>query len=240
MTAAAAPGSKNAAGSGAAPGFKNAAMGDSAEGGTPDPETSPGPGPDSQPKGLREQIAAVRDGVMRLVHAHINLARTEASEIGAEIGRVALLAGVAFGALFVVALLLPIGGMLFFADWLFGSIGWGVLLGMLFLLDVALIAVLVALGVPGSRIGRDFLVAVFAAALVTVLVFKFIVGAQVAGALGILTLFITWPILMGLGVSRTGIDTDVLKARFYPSQTIETTKETIEWVRERTPLGRKS
>ena len=33
---------------------------------------------------------------------------------------------------------------------------------------------------------------------------------------------------------------DSLKARFTPSQTIETTKETIEWVREQTPLGRKS
>ena len=222
MTAAAAPGSNGAAAGPAAP------------------DATSGPGPETAPKGLRDQIAAVRDSVMRLVHAHINLARTEASEIGAEIGRVALLAGVAFGMLFVLALLLPIGGLLFFAEWLLGSIGWGVLLGMLFLLDVALIAVLVALATPASRIGRDFLVAVFAAAVVTVLLFKFVVGAQVAAALGIFTLLITWPILMGLGVSRNGIDTDALKARFYPSQTIETTKETIEWVRERTPLGRKS
>ena len=211
-----------------------------AKGDDPAHDATPDPGPETHPKGLREQIAAVRDSVLRLVHAHINLARTEASEIGAEIGRMALLAGVAFGALFVLGLLLPIGGLLFLADWLLGSIGWGVLLGVLVLLDVALIAVLVALGVPGSRIGRDFLVAVFAAALVTVLLFKFIVGAQVAGALGLLALFITWPILVGLGVARNGIDIDALKARFYPSQTIETTKETIEWVRERTPLGRKS
>lgn len=218
----------------AAPGSNGAAAGPAA------PDATSGPGPETAPKGLRDQIAAVRDSVMRLVHAHINLARTEASEIGAEIGRVALLAGVAFGVLFVVALLVPIGGMLFFAEWLLGSIGWGVLLGMLFLLDIALIAVLVALGTPASRIGRDVLVAVFAAAVVTVLLFKFVVGAQVAAALGIFTLLITWPILMGLGVSRNGIDTDALKARFYPSQTIETTKETIEWVRERTPLGRKS
>ena len=216
-----------------------AAKGDNpAQDATPGP--GPGPEPETPPKGLRDQIAAVRDSVMRLVHAHINLARTEASEIGAEIGRMALLAGVAFGALFLLGILLPIGGLLFLADWLLGSIGWGVLLGVLVLLDVALIAVLAALGVPGSRIGRDFLVAVFAAALVTVLLFKFLVGAQVAGALGLLTLFVTWPILMGLGVARNGIDTDALKARFYPSQTIETTKETIEWVRERTPLGRKS
>ncbi|MEO8468827.1 MAG: hypothetical protein ABI573_04080 [Chloroflexota bacterium] len=238
MTDAAAPGSKGAAPSAAAPG-SNAGADPNAG---PGPNTGPRPGPDpeTQPKGLLEQIAAVRASVMGLLHAHINLARTEASEIGSEIGRVALLAGVAFGALFVLALLLPIGGMLFFADWLFGSIGWGVLLGTLLLLDVALIAVLVALGTPASRIGRDFLVAVFAAAVVTVLLFKFVVGAQVAAALGLFTLLITWPILMGLGIARNGIDTDALKARFYPYQTIETTKETIEWVRERMPLGRKS
>ena len=219
----------------------SAAMGDSnAMGDNSAHGQTPGPGPDSAPRGLRQQIAAVRDAVLRLFNAHINLARTEASEIGAEIGRVALLAGAAFGALFVLGLLLPIGGLLFLADWLLGSIGWGVLLGLLLLLDVAMIAVLIGLGVPGSRVGRDFLVAVFAAAVVTVLLFKFLVGAQVAGAIGLLTLFITWPILMGLGVARNGIDTDALKARFYPSQTIETTKETIEWVRERTPLGRKS
>lgn len=245
MTDAAAPGSNGAAGSDGAAMGDDPAPGpapDPALGPTPDPAHGPtsGPGPETHPKGLREQIAAVRDAVMRLVRAHINLARTEASEIGAEIGRLALLAGVVFGALFVLGLLLPIGGLLFLADWLLGSIGWGVLLGLLVLLDVALIAALVALGVPGSRIGRDFLVAVFAAAVVTVLLFKFIVGAQIAGALGLLTLFITWPILLGLGVARNGIDTDALKARFYPSQTIETTKETIEWVRERTPLGRKS
>lgn len=198
------------------------------------------PGSDREPKGLRDQIGAVRDAVMRLLNAHIYLARTEASEIGAEIGRVALLAGMAFGALFVLGLLLPIGGMLFLADWLLGSMGWGVLLGVLLLLDVALVAVLVGLGVPGSRIGRDFLVAVLAAAVVTILVIKFIAGPQISAALGLTTLYLAWPILMGLGIARIGVDTDALKARFYPTQTIETTKETIEWVRERTPLGRKS
>ncbi len=198
------------------------------------------PGSAREPKGLRDQIGAVRDAVMRLLNAHINLARTEASEIGAEIGRAALLAGTAFGALFVLGLLVPIGGMLFLADWLLGSMGWGVLLGVLLLLDVALITVLVGLGVSGSRIGRDFLVAVLAASVVTILLVKFIAGPQISAALGLTTLYVAWPILMGLGTARSGVDMDALKARFYPSQTIETTKETIEWVRERTPLGRKS
>ena len=41
-------------------------------------------------------------------------------------------------------------------------------------------------------------------------------------------------------VFRNGIDKEKLRARFVPDQTIETTKETIEWVREQMPLGRKS
>jgi hypothetical protein len=31
-----------------------------------------------------------------------------------------------------------------------------------------------------------------------------------------------------------------MKARFYPQRTIDMTKETIEWARERMPLSRKS
>jgi hypothetical protein len=65
-------------------------------------------------------------------------------------------------------------------------------------------------------------------------------GPQAGAAIGLTVGLATWTILMGAGVAREGIDTDALKARFWPDQTIETTKETIEWVRERTPLGPKS
>ena len=65
-------------------------------------------------------------------------------------------------------------------------------------------------------------------------------GPRVGAAFGALAVLIAWPAFSGLDVARTGIDTEALKARFYPGQTIETTKETIEWVRQRTPLGRKS
>lgn len=198
------------------------------------------PSSDPGPKGLREQIGAVRDAIRRLIVAHLALARAEASEIGAEIQRVAVLAGLAFGALLVLAILLPIGGLLFLAEWLLGSIGWGVLLGSVLLVDVAMVAVLRAVGVSGERLGRAFLVAFLAALVVTILLLLSIVGSRVSVGLGLLVLLVAWPILGGLDVARRGIDTDALKARFYPTQTIETTKETIEWVRERTPLGRKS
>jgi len=49
-----------------------------------------------------------------------------------------------------------------------------------------------------------------------------------------------WLIVAVVLVFRHGIDTAKLRKRFVPEQTIETTKETIEWVREQMPLGRKS
>jgi hypothetical protein len=39
---------------------------------------------------------------------------------------------------------------------------------------------------------------------------------------------------------RTGIDTEALRKRFIPSQTIDTTKETIEWLKRRMPRGNES
>jgi len=193
-----------------------------------------------EPIGLRGQLGAVRAAIRRLLTAHIDLAKAEFSEISEEIGRVALLGGIAFGALLLLALLLPIGGLLFLAEWLLGSIGWGVLLGSLALLDGAVVTVLLGLGVPRSRLARDYLVALVGAIVVTALLLLFVTGVQVGVGLGLTVLLIAMPILAGYGVARSGIDTEAFKARFYPTQTIETTKETIEWVRERTPLGPKS
>jgi hypothetical protein len=65
-------------------------------------------------------------------------------------------------------------------------------------------------------------------------------GPRVGAAIGVTVALIIWPIAMGIGVARQGVDTAALKARFWPDETIETTKETVEWVRERTPLGRRS
>ena len=262
------------------------------------------------PPGIREQLAAVIAAARRLVIAHVELARAEAGAIMSEVGRVAMLGGIAFALLFLVGLLIPIGVLLFLGDWLFGSMGWGILLGSLLLLDVAVAAGLLAVGIAGRRLGRWFIVALvlgvaagivlgldltnrawtlagdavltgtesgvrpLAMAVLTLGILGGIVGlvvglqrrsspgggltsgavagtllgaltavamgAQVGAAFGVLVTLIAWPALAGYGASRTGIDAEALKARFYPSQTIETTKETIEWVRQRTPLGRKS
>ena len=65
-------------------------------------------------------------------------------------------------------------------------------------------------------------------------------GPRVAAAMGLAALLLFWPIVAAVFVFRHGIDTAKLRNRFVPVQTIETTKETIEWVREQMPLGRKS
>ena len=277
-----------------------------------DPTNAPGDAaPEADPPGLRDQVAAVIVAARRLVTAHVELAKSELGTIMGEVGRAAALGGLAFAMLFLVGLLLPIGLLLFLGEWIFGSIGWGVLLGSLLLIDVAVVGGLLAVGVPGSRLGRALLAALglgvvagivlgldltnrawttvgdnlmpgvdvgFRPLAIAVLSLALIggvigliggsraaggaagsglfmgafagivlgvltavaVGPRVGAAFGVLTTFLAWPALMGLDVSRTGIDRDAIKARFYPGTTIETTKETIEWVRQRTPLGPKS
>lgn len=263
------------------------------------------------PPGLRAQLGATVSGVKRLISAHINLAKAEAGDIVGEVKRMAALAGMAIGVLIVAALLLGIGSMLFLGDWLFGSIGWGVLLGTLLLVDIAFMALLFALDVKGGRLGSSFLIAIavgvaiglvlgfdlphrgwqalgeavapnilepdrtvnlavgVSAAVLGLLGFVLgirsglksgiiglvalgIVGAligwltsgavplQVGAALGVLVALIVWPILAGRDVLQSGVDGEAIMKRFTPTETIELTKETIEWVRARTPLAPKS
>jgi len=66
------------------------------------------------------------------------------------------------------------------------------------------------------------------------------IPVTVGAALGVLAALVTWPILAGRDLARTGIDGDAIAKKFTPEQTIELTKETIEWVRARTPLVPKS
>lgn len=66
------------------------------------------------------------------------------------------------------------------------------------------------------------------------------VGRRVGAAIGVTAGLSTWPALMAADVFARGLDTDALKDRFIPHQTIETVKETIEWARARMPLSRKS
>jgi hypothetical protein len=62
-------------------------------------------------------------------------------------------------------------------------------------------------------------------------------GPQVGAAVGITIGYVTWLTMMGVDLARGGIDIDGLKDRFYPTQTIETSKETLEWLQKRMPPG---
>ncbi len=62
-------------------------------------------------------------------------------------------------------------------------------------------------------------------------------GPQVGAGIGITVGYLAWMALMGTDVARTGIDVEALKNRFYPVQSIDTGKETLEWLQKRMPPG---
>ena len=100
------------------------------------------------------------------------------------------------------------------------------------------IGILVASSMSASGGGR-------AMAIVGVVVLGTLVGAftaitfspQVAAAIAVTVAYVAWMAFMGADVARTGIDVEALKNRFYPVQTVETSKETLEWLQKRMPPG---
>jgi hypothetical protein len=231
------------------------------------------------------------------------------SAIGGEIAKVAAFIGIAFAVVLLAAILLVVGASLFLAEWLLGSMGWGVLHGVLLLTAIAVSCVLAPLGMSGARIGRAFLVGVVVAVAVALLltlalpnrmytslgetalpgvepgVRPLVVGAaiwavigllggfigalridgwggrigsllggailgdlvgavtaidtgpQVGVGIGIAVGYITWIGVMAADMARTGVDAEALKERFYPKQTIETSKETLAWLQSKMPPG---
>ena len=139
------------------------------EDGPLDPER---PNPDSArpgaeaPAGLLAQLKAVRAAAVRVVGAHIELARAEADQIKGEVLRTLALGGLAAVCLVFLAFLLVIGLSLFLGEWLFGSLGWGVLHGAELFIAVAVIAVLLALRSRG--VGAAVAIALITALVVTV------------------------------------------------------------------------
>lgn len=62
-------------------------------------------------------------------------------------------------------------------------------------------------------------------------------GPQVGAAFGVLFGLLAIAAAAGTAVARHGVDEEALRARFYPTQTIEMTKETVEWLQQRSPMG---
>jgi hypothetical protein len=260
------------------------------------------------PLGLRTSIRSVRDSGLGLLKAHIDLARAEAAAIADEVKRVAAFVGIAIAVVLFAVILAVIGTSLFLGEWILGSLGWGVLHGVLLFVAIAVASVLLAVGVSGGRVGGAFVIALIVGIIVGLLmvfglpnqaytaigesalpgvepgvrpllvgviilgglglllgliaalrgagagaavggvVVGAIIGAisaatpgtQVGAGIGIAVGYLTWIGLMILDVSRSGIDIEALKAKFIPSQTIETSKETLEWLQSKMPPGNTS
>jgi hypothetical protein len=245
-----------------------------------------------------------------MVRAHIALGRAEADAIKGEVAYAAAFAGIAIAVLLLLGIFLPIAAMLFLGEWLFGSIGWGLLLGAEMLVAAAVTAVVVglrlevparaaAIGIVAGAVAfivlgaswfyrlwvwigdstalavdgayRPLVVAIVVVGIVAAVV-GLIGGARVAGvggavgglvagfvagallgaflaydfgwrvgaALGFATFFLVYLGVLAARVASDGIDVDKIKLRFWPQQTIDTTRETIEWAKARIPLGPKS
>ena len=145
---------------------------------------------------------------------------------------------VALGVALVVTGLLAV-------DWNWVSRQGSGMPGALILASVAGAALVGLVGlVLGSAFGRGPASAGFVAGAVCGILLGLLAaagpGLRVASAMGVATLLLLWPGVAAVLVFRHGIDTAKLRRRFVPEQTIETTKETIKWVREQMPLGRKS
>lgn len=279
----------------------------------PPPGTRSSDAPPEPAPGLVDQIGSTRDSAKKLVGAHVELAKAEFADIADAAKRTAALAGIAFAAALFAGLLLGVGIPLWLGEWIFGSIGWGILLGVLLLAALALTAVIFAIGPSvNGHVGRSFVVAAIigivvgvifglditnrgwtllgdnvapglaqdSRPLVVAVVALGVVGAivglivglasgmgagsigslvagailgvalgaltaaapgpRVGAAIGVAAGLIAWSGLMATSLAGGGFDTDKLKDRFWPSRTIEVTKETIEWARERMPLKRPS
>ena len=269
-----------------------------------DSRSTPPPTP-----GLRAQFGATFEAAKGLAMSHLERAKAEAAAIGGQIARAAALVGLAVALLLMAGILALVGSALFLSDWLLGSMGWGILHGILLFTAIALAAILAVIGFDRGRIGRSFVAATviglvvagllgldapnrlytligesilpgvepgvrplvvgtvagallgIALAVVAVLqlsssgaragalvgfgaagaligaVSAITFGPQAGIALGLAVGYASWSALMVADIARAGVDTNALKQRFMPTQTIETSKETLEWLRRRMPPG---
>lgn len=116
------------------------------------PPPPPPRGRPSRPPGLRDQATSTFEAVRGLVDAHVVLAKAELAVIAGDLKEVVAQVGAAIALLLYIGLLVPVGTALFLGEWLFGSLGWGILHGALFSVAAAIVLVLGAL-----RVSRTYL-----------------------------------------------------------------------------------
>lgn len=97
-------------------------------------------------------MGRTRSAIGRLVSAHVSLLRAEIGEIVGQLKLIALLGGVLAALGLFTANLLLVGLLLFLGEWIFGSLGWGLLHGVLLLAGVMTAIALVLFSAPGRVI----------------------------------------------------------------------------------------
>ena len=116
---------------------------------------------------MREQLGRVRAAARLLIDAHLALLRAELAVIGEQVKAIAAyVGGIVALALYAVTLL-AIGGTLFLGEWIFGSIGWGVLHGLLLAVGVIVALALLIIDAPRPLITRPLIWGVVAGVGVT-------------------------------------------------------------------------
>lgn len=123
-------------------------------------------GPAAGARGVRYEIGMARAALKRMIDAHVALAK---AEIGLIAGKAKVTIALVAGALALVifaALVATVGTPLFLGEWIFGSMGWGILHAVLFGLAVAVALVLRALDFSAARLGWTLVAAAFVGFLV--------------------------------------------------------------------------
>jgi hypothetical protein len=120
---------------------------------------------------------------MALARAHLELLKTELGDIVGQLKVISALAGMIIAVALFAAQLVAIGGTLFMGEWLFGSIGWGVLHGVLISVALIVVAAMVLVEAPGRVIARPLVVALIAGIVVSAVLGANLVrrGAEQAG-----------------------------------------------------------
>lgn len=122
-------------------------------------DSKTGGGPTARAPGLRDQILLTRDSARRLYEAHVALAKAELQPIIENVKGVLAAAGLALAFALFAAILGTVGTTLFLGEWLFGSMGWGVIHGLALSVAIIAAAVELILLAEDARIARHVVVA---------------------------------------------------------------------------------
>lgn len=95
------------------------------------PPPRPGPGRAGDPPPVMPAVRRVWTAGVRFARAHLALLRAELGVAGRELALVVGLAVVLLVLALLALVLLWVGGWLFLGEWLFGSLGWGIVHGTL-------------------------------------------------------------------------------------------------------------